>query len=73
MIRVVVIDDHDVVRKGVIAYLSTEEDLDIVGESSSGFEGAELVKEKKPDVVLMDLRKWNRNRSNRNNHENRTM
>lgn len=55
MIRVVVIDDHDVVRKGVIAYLSTEEDLDIVGESSSGFEGAELVKEKKPDVVLMDL------------------
>lgn len=55
MIRVVVIDDHDVVRKGVIAYLSTEEDLDIVGEASSGFEGAELVKEKKPDVVLMDL------------------
>lgn len=55
MIRVVVIDDHDVVRKGVIAYLSTEEDLDIVGEASSGFEGAALVKEKKPDVVLMDL------------------
>ncbi|SFJ63926.1 two component transcriptional regulator, LuxR family [Halobacillus dabanensis] len=55
MIRVVVIDDHDVVRKGVIAYLSTEEDLDIVGEASSGFEGAELVKKKKPDVVLMDL------------------
>ncbi|MYL51172.1 response regulator [Halobacillus litoralis] len=55
MIRVVVIDDHDVVRKGVIAYLSTEEDLDIVGEASSGYEGAALVKEKKPDVVLMDL------------------
>ncbi|REJ06022.1 response regulator [Halobacillus trueperi] len=55
MIRVVVIDDHDVVRKGVIAYLSTEEDLDIVGEASSGYEGATLVKEKKPDVVLMDL------------------
>ncbi|MGR9050907.1 response regulator [Halobacillus faecis] len=55
MIRVVVIDDHDVVRKGVIAYLSTEEDLDIVGEANSGYEGAALVKEKKPDVVLMDL------------------
>ncbi|MBN9655839.1 response regulator transcription factor [Halobacillus sp. GSS1] len=55
MIRVVVIDDHDVVRKGVIAYLSTEEDLDIVGEASSGYEGAALVKDKKPDVVLMDL------------------
>ncbi|WP_226576766.1 response regulator [Halobacillus litoralis] len=55
MIRVVVIDDHDVVRKGIIAYLNTEEDLDVVGEASSGFEGAALVKEKSPDVVLMDL------------------
>lgn len=55
MIRVVVIDDHDVVRKGVIAYLDTEEDLDVVGEASSGYEGASLVKEVKPDVVLMDL------------------
>ncbi len=55
MIRVVVVDDHDVVRKGVIAYLNTEEDLEIVGEASSGFEGAEIVKKVKPDVVLMDL------------------
>ncbi|MBA2174552.1 response regulator transcription factor [Halobacillus locisalis] len=55
MIRVVVIDDHDVVRRGVIAYLDTEEDLDIIGEASSGHEGAALVKEIQPDVVLMDL------------------
>ncbi|MYL30602.1 response regulator [Halobacillus halophilus] len=55
MIRVVVIDDHDVVRKGVIAYLSTEDDLDIVGEASSGRDGAAVVKQQKPDVVLMDL------------------
>ncbi|WP_281659303.1 response regulator transcription factor [Halobacillus sp. Cin3] len=55
MIRVVVVDDHDVVRKGVIAYLSTEEDLDIVGEASSGIAGAAVVQEQKPDVVLMDL------------------
>ncbi|MFQ3543796.1 response regulator transcription factor [Halobacillus rhizosphaerae] len=55
MIRVVVVDDHDVVRKGVIAYLNTEKDLEIVGEASSGFEGTELVKKLKPDVVLMDL------------------
>ncbi|WP_036822528.1 response regulator [Pontibacillus yanchengensis] len=54
-IRVVVVDDHDVVRKGVIAYLMTEEELDIVGEASSGHQGAKLVLEEKPDVVLMDL------------------
>ncbi|KGP71559.1 LuxR family transcriptional regulator [Pontibacillus yanchengensis Y32] len=53
--RVVVVDDHDVVRKGVIAYLMTEEELDIVGEASSGHQGAKLVLEEKPDVVLMDL------------------
>ncbi|MGI8314504.1 response regulator [Halobacillus mangrovi] len=55
MIRVAVIDDHDVVRKGIIAYLDTEDDLEVVGEASSGFKGADLVKELKPDVVLMDL------------------
>ncbi|UFU00501.1 response regulator transcription factor [Radiobacillus kanasensis] len=55
MIRVVVVDDHEVVRKGVIAYLRTEEDLEIVGEASSGNEGAKVVLEHKPDVVLMDL------------------
>jgi len=55
MIRVVVVDDHEVVRKGVIAYLNTEEELEIVGEASDGYTGATLVKELKPDVVLMDL------------------
>ncbi|SFG01676.1 two component transcriptional regulator, LuxR family [Halobacillus alkaliphilus] len=55
MIRVVVVDDHEVVRKGVIAYLNTEEELEIVGEASDGYTGAALVKELKPDVVLMDL------------------
>ncbi|QDP39736.1 response regulator [Radiobacillus deserti] len=55
MIRVVVVDDHEVVRKGVIAYLRTEEDLEIVGEAFSGDEGAKVVLEQKPDVVLMDL------------------
>ncbi|MBM7554116.1 response regulator [Thalassobacillus pellis] len=55
MIRVVVVDDHDVVRKGVIAYLNTEQDLEIIGEASSGNEGAKIVAELKPDVVLMDL------------------
>jgi NarL family two-component system response regulator LiaR len=55
LIRVVVVDDHEVVRKGVIAYLNTEPDLDIIGEASNGNEGAEVVNRMKPDVVLMDL------------------
>lgn len=55
MIRVVVIDDHDIVRKGIISYLETEDDLDIVGESASGNDGIKIALEQKPDVVLMDL------------------
>lgn len=55
MIRVVVVDDHDIVRKGVITYLETEDNLDIVGEASSGHRGVEVVLQQKPDVVLMDL------------------
>ncbi|HLR74750.1 MAG TPA: response regulator transcription factor [Virgibacillus sp.] len=55
MIRVVVVDDHDVVRRGIIAYLQTEDTINIVGEAASGNKGAKLVKELKPDVVLMDL------------------
>ncbi|WP_345243038.1 response regulator transcription factor [Pontibacillus salipaludis] len=54
-IRLVVVDDHDVVRKGVIAYLMTEPTFDIVGEASSGNEGAKLALKERPDVVLMDL------------------
>jgi NarL family two-component system response regulator LiaR len=55
MIRVVVVDDHEIVRKGIIAYLRTDQMIDVVGEASSGNEGATLVTEVKPDVVLMDL------------------
>jgi len=55
MIRVVVVDDHEVVRKGIIAYLQTEDDIDVIGEASSGDDGAALIIKKQPDVVLMDL------------------
>ncbi|MGP4073431.1 response regulator [Piscibacillus sp. B03] len=54
-IRVLVVDDHDVVRKGIITYLMTEDDIEIVGEASSGFDGAKLAKDLNPDVILMDL------------------
>src|SRR5690625_3280206 len=55
MIRVVVMDDHDVVRRGITAYLQTDEIIDVVGEANSGHKGADIVKNLKPDVVLMDL------------------
>lgn len=55
MIRVVVVDDHEIVRKGLTAYLQTDDAIDVVGEASSGNEGVELIRETKPDVVLMDL------------------
>ncbi|MBS3680519.1 response regulator transcription factor [Ornithinibacillus massiliensis] len=55
MIRVMVVDDHEIVRKGIIAYLQTDAEIDVIGQASSGNEGAKLILKEKPDVVLMDL------------------
>lgn len=55
MIRVIVVDDHEIVRKGIIAYLQTDTAIDVVGQASSGHEGVNIILEEKPDVVLMDL------------------
>ncbi|MEW8970121.1 response regulator transcription factor [Mesobacillus jeotgali] len=54
-IRVAVVDDHEMVRKGIISYLETEPCIEIVGEADSGKRAVSLVKDTKPDVVLMDL------------------
>ena len=54
-IRVGVVDDHDMVRKGLLAYLITEPGIEIVGEGSSGQAAIELARKEKPDVILMDL------------------
>jgi two-component system, NarL family, response regulator LiaR len=54
-INVMVVDDHDMVRKGIISYLLTEPNLEVVGEARSGNEGVQLAKKLKPDIVLMDL------------------
>ncbi|KEO82164.1 response regulator [Tumebacillus flagellatus] len=54
-IRVLLVDDHDMVRLGVRTYLMTEPDIEIVGEAGSGEEGVKRVSELGPDVVLMDL------------------
>lgn len=55
MVSVIIVDDHEIVRKGLIAYLQTEDDINVIGEAGSGNEGAKLALKLKPDVVLMDL------------------
>ncbi|UII56896.1 response regulator transcription factor [Cytobacillus spongiae] len=55
MIRVVVVDDHEMVRKGIISYLITEPEIEVVGEASCGNDAVALVIKEKPQVVLMDL------------------
>ena len=54
-IRVVLVDDHAVVRQGVRTFLGTQPDLQVVGEAGSGEEGVRLCREHTPDVVLVDL------------------
>lgn len=55
-IRVVVVDDHTVMRAGVVALLAAEPTIDIVGEASDGREAVGLVESLTPDVALVDLR-----------------
>ena len=54
-IRVVLVDDHPVVRAGVRALVSAQDDLDVVGEAADSAQAVAVVAETKPDVVLMDL------------------
>ena len=56
MIRLLVVDDHPVVRAGMIAVLGEESDFEVVGEAANGAEALGLVPRLRPDVVLMDLR-----------------
>ncbi len=56
MIRIVVADDHPVVRGGVVGWLDAQDDLAVVGEAGDGAEALAVVAATTPDVVLMDLR-----------------
>ena len=55
-IRVLVVDDHPVVRGGLVGWLAAQADLDVVGEAGDGLEALAQVAATRPDVVLMDLR-----------------
>ena len=54
-IKVLIVDDHTLLREGIRAFLELNKDIEIVGEASNGKEALEKVKELRPDVVLMDL------------------
>ena len=54
-IRVLVVDDHTIVRDGICALLALAADIEVVGEAANGSEALEMTRALKPDVVLMDI------------------
>lgn len=54
-IRVLIVDDHAIVREGLRTLLSEEEELDVIGEATNGAEALGIIASHQPDVVLMDL------------------
>jgi NarL family two-component system response regulator LiaR len=54
-IRVVIVDDHDMVRRGLAAFLKAKPDLELVGQASNGKEALLVCEQAQPDVILMDL------------------
>ena len=54
-VRVVLVDDHDLLRRGIRTMLETEPDIEVVGEASDGTEALALVEDSVPDVVLVDV------------------
>ena len=55
MIRVVIADDHHLVRQGLRALLENSREVEVIGEASTGYEAVELVEKLQPDVIVMDL------------------
>lgn len=55
MIKVLLVDDHEMVRLGVSAYLSVQEDIEVIAQAENGKIGVEKALELKPDIILMDV------------------
>lgn len=56
IIRVLLVDDHQVVRRGLRTFLEIQDDIEVVGEASDGAEGVTATEKLRPDVVLMDIK-----------------
>ncbi|MGI5370926.1 DNA-binding response regulator [Streptomyces sp. A244] len=55
-IKVLLVDDHQVVRRGLRTFLEVQDDIEVVGEAADGAEGVDRAEELKPDVILMDVK-----------------
>ncbi|ARQ71438.1 response regulator [Streptomyces marincola] len=55
-IRVMLVDDHQVVRRGLRTFLEVQDDIEVVGEAADGTEGVALAEDLRPDVILMDVK-----------------
>jgi DNA-binding NarL/FixJ family response regulator len=54
-IRVLIVDDHSVVRMGLRVFFDLQDDIEVVGEAADGSEGVAMARRLEPDVILMDL------------------
>lgn len=54
-IRVIIVDDHAVVRQGLQTFINLQNDMEVIGEAENGLEGVELTNKLQPDIVLLDL------------------
>lgn len=54
-IKLLLVEDHHIVRRGLVFFLKTKEEFEIIGEAENGEEALEFVRKERPDVVLMDL------------------
>ena len=54
-IKVMIVDDHELIREGISKILDMENDIDIVFKAKSGIEALEVLKDVKPDVILLDI------------------
>ena len=54
-IRVILVDDHEMVRLGLKSFFNLQPDVEVIGEAGNGIDGIKLALDLKPDVVVMDL------------------
>lgn len=55
MIKLLIVDDHEMVRLGLTSYFAILDDIDVISEAENGLEGVEKALESRPDIILMDL------------------